>query len=174
MDKNNLCESKNSKRLRLPYHWYGEMCYILEDEDWWELNLQEAISFRDSYMAKHLENKVNNVEDEDTHLMLRAYNFIVRTKRFLKIPITDWKYGLRKYREKRSIYNYLITDSYLMIIGEQPSKSLEISVYDKDSYASNLILNYLPSASDKQVFSDSMLEDYLDSLFIEMPYCEKC
>ena len=117
-------------------HTFDKMCSITNDEVFWKSrDLNQLIATRDSllYDSSRIDNILKGLKDNDEELALRCMNFIVRTVRFLNVPVENWKYGLRKYREKRCIYNYIYTDNSIMIIGQQPSGSVEVNIYDSDS-----------------------------------------
>ena len=143
-------------------HIFYEMCYITDNENFWNSrDLKQLIATRDSilYSNNRIDAILNGVKNNDEELLLRCLNFVVRTVRFLNVPLENWKYGLRKYREKRCIYNYIYTDSSIIIIGQQPSSLMEVNIYDIDSYAGQLLINYLPPIDKSKYFDDSFWED---------------
>ena len=143
-------------------HIFDEMCYITDDESFWESrDLKQLIAKRDSliYSCSRVDNIFKGLKNNDEELLLRCFNFIVRTVRFLNVPVENWKYGLRKYREKRCIYNYIYTDTSVIIIGQQPSGSIEVNIYDIDSYAGQLLMSYLPPIEKSKYYEDSFWEE---------------
>ena len=143
-------------------HIFDEWCYITDDVSFWaSRDLKQLIDTRDSllYDSSRIDKILKGLKDNDEELALRCLNFIVRTVRFLNIPIENWKYGLRKYREKRCIYNYIYTNTSIIIIGQQPSGSIEVNVYDIDSYAGQLLISYLPAIDRSKYFENSFWED---------------
>ena len=145
-------------------HVFDEMCYITDDESFWKpRDLKQLIAKRDSllYSRSRIDNILSGTKNNDEELLLSCLNFVVRTVRFLNIPVENWKYGLRKYREKRCIYNYIYTDSSVIIIGQQPSSSMEVNIYDIDSYAGQLLVSYLPPIEKSKYYEDSFWEENL-------------
>jgi hypothetical protein len=139
-----------------------EYCYITDDEEFWKRrDLKQVIAMRDPllYSRSRIDNLLNGVKDNDEELLLRCFNFIVRTVRFLNVPVENWKYGLRKYREKRCIYNYIYTESSIIIIGQQPSSLMEVNIYDVNSYAGQLLISYLPPIDKSKYFEDFFWEN---------------
>ena len=146
--------------------WYccifNELCNITDDESFWRsLDLKKLIAKRESilYSDKRVDNIIKGIKNSDDELLLRCFNFIIRTVRFLNVPKDNWKYGARKYREKRCIYNYIYTDTSVIIIGQQPSGSVEANIYEADSYAGKLLINYLPTIDKSMYFEDSFWKD---------------
>ena len=143
-------------------HIFDEMCYITDNEEFWKCrDLKQLIAMRDPllYSSSRIDNLLNGVKDNDEELLLRCLNFVVRTVRFLNVPVENWKYGLRKYREKRCIYNYIYTESSVIIIGQQPSSSMEVNIYDVDSYAGQLLISYLPPVEKSKYYEDSIWKE---------------
>lgn len=139
---------------------YDEMCSVTNDEGFWTTrDLNQLKAKRDFYMYNRLNNNLAGFQNDNEDLLVRCLNFIVRTVRFLNIPIENWKYGLRKYREKRCIYSYMYTNTSVIIIGQQPSSSLEVNIYNVDSYAGQLLINYLPPIEKEKYFEDSIWQD---------------
>ena len=169
-------------------HVFDELCYVTDDERFWKSrDLKQLIDTRDFHMYRRIENKLAGLKNNDEDLLVGCLNFAVRTVRFLNIPVENWKYGLRKYREKRSIYNYIYTNTSVIIIGQQPSSSMEVNIYDIDSYAGQLLIGYLPPIDKSMYFEDSIwvnnirIEEYpsyfdpdetIKITLIKLKYCD--